>query len=426
MNLHRYFISLVIIILLATFAVAVDYPKGPKIFGEKPTVHQGLDLRGGTHLVYEADLDKIDAGERQKALNSVTDILDRRINALGVAEPVMQTVKINDKDGVLIELPGIQNVDDAVKLIGQTAQLKFMTTDGQVVVEGSDLKRSTVSLDPAGKSGHNGQVNLEFNPEGAKKFATATAANIDKPIAIVLDNEIISAPTVQTAITDGSAVINGDFTIDQAKQLSIALNSGALPVPLKLVEQRNVGATLGDAPLKQAAVAGLIGFLAVAIFMVFLYKLPGLLAVIALTLYSAFTLALFKLIPVTLTLAGIAGFVLSIGMAVDANILIFERMREEQRRGKSLPVALEDGFKRAWNSIRDSNASSIITAIILIWFGTGSIRGFALTLMIGILVSLFTAITVTRTFLRLLVSSKTGSRWANLTRAQVAAEGAAV
>ena len=418
MNLRRHFISLLVIILLAGFAIAVDYPGGPKIFGEKPTVHQGLDLRGGTHLVYEADLAKIDSASKQKALTSVTDILDRRINALGVSEPVMQTIKINNADGVLIELPGIQNIDDAVKLIGQTAQLKFMTIDGQVVVEGSDLKRSTVSLDPAGKAGHNGQVNLEFNPDGAKKFADATTANVGKQIAIILDDQVISAPTVQTAITDGSAVINGDFTIDQAKQLSIALNSGALPVPLKLVEQRNVGATLGDAPLKQAAVAGLLGFLAVAIFMIFLYRLPGLLAVLALMLYSTFTLALFKLIPVTLTLAGIAGFILSIGMAVDANILIFERMREEQRRGKSLPVALEDGFKRAWNSIRDSNASSIITALILIWFGTGSIRGFALTLLIGILVSLFTAITVTRTFLRLLVSSKAASRWANLTRVQ--------
>lgn len=410
----RLFIALTAIILLTILAVIIDLPRGPKLFGHDFSVHQGLDLRGGTHLVYEADMSGIAEADRSQALQSVLDVLDRRINSLGATEPVLQTTKINNTDGILIELPGIQNIDEAVRLIGQTAKLSFRTLDNQEVVSGKDLRRATVNFATGAASQSGAEVDLEFNDVGTRKFADATKANLGKPLAIVLDDQIISAPTVQSEITDGHAVINGSFTVDQARQLATALNSGALPVPLKLAEQRNIGASLGEAPLKQAVVAGLFGFLAVALFMIVLYRLPGLLASLALVLYTLFVLALFKLIPITLTLAGIAGFILSIGMAVDANILIFERMREEQQRGKSLIVALDDGFRRAWASIRDSNISSLITALILFWFGSGLIRGFALTLGVGILVSMFTAITVSRTFLRLLIQSPRLNRLAKL------------
>jgi preprotein translocase subunit SecD len=247
------------------------------------------------------------------------------------------------------------------------------------------------------------QITLQFNDEGAQKFAELTTRNINKRIAIFLDGQILSAPTVNQAITDGKAVINGQFTLQEAKDLVTRLNSGALPVPIKLIEQQNVGATLGLASVRQSVAAGLIGFAIIALFMIIYYRLPGLLAVIALSIYILISLAIFKIFGITLTLAGIAGFILSVGMAVDANILIFERMKEELRRGKTMNQAVEDGFNRAWLSVRDSNVSSLITTFILGYFGSSIIRGFAITLGLGILVSMFTAITVTRTFLRMLV-----------------------
>ncbi len=400
------------IIALLVLAVLVDLPRGPKFFGHDITLHQGLDLQGGTHLLYEADMTGIAAADQKNALSSALDVIDRRINSLGVSEPLLQTVSIGSKSGILVELPGIQDIDQAVKLIGQTAKLSFVTQDGQEVIGGGDLQRATAQIDQSGTKG--AEVALDLNAGGTKRFADATSANIGKQIAIILDNQIVQAPTVQSAIADGHAVITGYGSVDEARQIARVLNSGALPVPLKLTEQRNIDATYGDAPLKQAVAAGLLAFIAVGIFMVTLYRLPGLLSTVALGLYTLFVLALFKLIPVTLTLAGIVGFILSVGMAVDANILIFERMREEQRRGKSLTVALEDGFRRAWASIRDSNVSSLITATILAWFGSGLVRGFAITLIIGILVSLFTAIVVTRTFLRLLIQSERFHNAANL------------
>ena len=246
---------------------------------------------------------------------------------------------------------------------------------------------------------------IQFNNDGAKIFSALTQKNLQKPIAIELDGEIISAPTVQTQIDNGQAVITGKFTIQEAKKLALELNAGALPVPIKLIEQQNIGATLGTESVKKSLVAGLIGLLLVAVFMIVYYRLPGALAVVALFIYTLVTLALFKLIPVTLTLAGIAGFILSVGMAVDANILIFERVKEELNIGKSMGLAIEEGFKRAWSSIRDSNISSLITAGILYYGTTGVVRGFAVTLALGIFISLFTAITVTRTFLRLFVGT---------------------
>ena len=254
------------------------------------------------------------------------------------------------------------------------------------------------------------QVGLEFNSEGAKIFEDLTSRNVGKRIAIYLDGSPISAPTVNGAISGGKAQITGNFTYNEAKQLVQRLNAGALPVPIKLINQQSIGASLGQQSLEQSLFAGMIGILAVALFMIFWYRLPGLMAVLALVIYSAIVLMIFKLIPVTLTLAGIAGFILSVGMAVDANILIFERLKEELRWGKSLGGAIDEGFKRAWTSIRDSNASSLITCLVLFWLGTSIIKGFALTLAIGIAISMFSAVFVTRNFLKIFVSERMGKR----------------
>jgi len=401
-----------IIIVITILAGLVDWPSGPNIsvgkYFKELKIHEGLDLQGGTHLVYELDTSKIDQKDIDQAAQSVINVIDRRVNGLGVAEPVIQSAKIGNKASVIIELPGITDVNEAINLIGKTAQLKFKEQDettGQFVdtqLTGANLRKADVEFD---KNTGEPQVAIQFDGDGTKIFSELTKKNLEKPIAIELDGEIISAPTVQTEIDNGQAVITGKFTVDEAKKLSIELNAGALPVPISLVEQRNVGATLGNDSVKKSLVAGLVGLILVAIFMIAYYKVPGLLAVFALTIYTLIILALFKLIPITLTLAGIAGFILSIGMAVDANILIFERTKEEEAMGKTTSLALEEGFRRAWSSIRDSNFSSLITAAILYYGTSGLVRGFAVTLAVGIIVSMFTAILVTRTFLRLLIGT---------------------
>jgi preprotein translocase subunit SecD len=379
----------------------------------------GLDLQGGTHLVYEGDLKDIPQDARVDAMNSARNVIERRVNSFGVSEPVVQ---LSSDNRIIIELPGVKDVNEAINQIGQTPFLEFreenpnppeLTPDenGEVTITpeqayvatgltGKQFKRAVLEFHPQTGAP---QITLQFDAEGTKLFADITAKNIGKSIAIFLDGQILSAPTVQTAITDGQAVITGQFTIQEARELVTRLNSGALPVPIKLIQQQNVGATLGLISVRKSVAAGLIGFAIVALFMIIYYRLPGLLAVLALAIYTCISLAIFKLFGITLTLAGIAGFILSIGMAVDANILIFERMKEELRKGKTLEQAVEDGFKRAWLSVRDSNFSSLITTFILAYFGSSIIRGFAITLSIGILLSMFTAITITRTFLRLLV-----------------------
>ena len=414
-----------LILLLAALAVFVALP-GTKIdlklfkinFEKQLDLRLGLDLQGGTHLVYEGNLNDIPSDARVQALESARDVIERRVNAFGVAEPLIQ---ISGYNRIIVELPGIKDVNEAIKLIGQTPFLEFreenpqpktsVDASGEIVIDPNDLFKRTdltgkefkrASLEFEQRTGAP-QISLQFDAEGTKKFADITQRNIGKRVAIFLDGEILSAPTVQTAITDGRAVITGQFGIDEAKELVTRLNSGALPVPIQLIQQQNVGATLGIASMQKSVVAGLIGFAIVALFMMIYYRLPGVLAVLALGVYIALSLTVFKILGITLTLAGIAGFILSIGMAVDANILIFERMKEELRRGKTLQKAIEDGFLRAWLSIRDSNVSSLITTFLLGYFGTSIIRGFAVTLSIGILISMFTAIIVTRTFLRLLV-----------------------
>jgi preprotein translocase subunit SecD len=421
------YLTFIFIVLLTAGALYLDLPSGSKIslkplkinFEKQYKLKLGLDLQGGTSLIYEGDLKNIQEADKFEAMNSVRDVIERRVNAFGVSEPLVQ---VTGEDRIIVELPGVKDINEAINLIGETPFLEFRAEnpeppsltpgpDGQINLDidsaflptgltGKQFKRATLEFDQ--RTGQP-QISLQFDAEGTKLFADITQQNIGKRVAIFLDDEILSAPNVQSAITNGQAVITGQFTVQEAKDLVTRLNSGALPVPIRLISQQDIGATLGLASVQKSVQAGLIGFAIVALFMIIYYRLPGFIAVIALSIYTILSLAIFKLFGITLTLAGIAGFILSVGMAVDANILIFERMKEELRKGKSLQQAVEDGFHRAWLSVRDSNFSSLITTSILAYFGSSIVRGFAITLSLGILVSMFTAITITRTLLRMLV-----------------------
>lgn len=389
----------------------------------------GLDLQGGTQLTYRVDMSEVDPLDRDNAFEGVRNIIERRINLLGVSEPSIQNVRVGEEYRLVVELPGVSDSQSAIDLIGQTAQLSFWeanTESNEMVatesadflmqalqavtggypietnLTGRDLKRTQVVFE---QNTGVPQVQVEFTAEGAQKFADITRRNVGRVVAIVLDDEIISAPVVQQEIIGGNAVISGSPDVNESKRLSIALNAGALPAPLELAAQSTIGPSLGQISLDKSLFAGIVGALSVIAFMIILYKKEGFLACIALGVYALITLFIFKLVPVTLTLAGIAGFILSIGMAVDANILIFERMKEELKKGKPRRIAIENGFKRAWPSIRDTNITSIITTLILFYFGSSIVRGFALTLFIGIVVSMFSAITVSRNLL-LVFSSK--------------------
>lgn len=373
----------------------------------------GLDLVGGTHLIYEGDLSTTASEDRDDAMNAVRSVIERRVNAFGVAEPLVQ---VAGDSRLIVELAGISDISAAVQEIGLTPFLEFRERNPDYIVpeneqdidmnaafaptglSGKHLKKSQILFDPQSNIP---QIALEFNAEGAALFAEITKRNVGRAVAIFLDGSPISAPVVNQEITSGEAVITGQYSIEEAKELSQRLNSGALPVPIKLISQQNVGPTLGQASLHKSIISGLIGFIFVALFMIFYYRLPGFFSVIALSIYIAISLAIFKLVGVTMTLAGITGFILSVGMAVDANILVFERLKEELRLDKPRSKALEEAFKRAWSAIRDSNVSTLITVFILGYFGSSLVRGFAITLGIGIFVSMFTALTVTRTFLQL-------------------------
>lgn len=386
----------------------------------------GLDLAGGASITFEADTSKIKKEDLPQALESLKTNIERRVNLFGVSESNIQLSTVGDSNRLIVELPGVENVDEAIDLIGQTAQLSFkgveelapeatasatmediLTDTG---INGSHLVKATPQPNP-----NTGQmeVALEFNSEGAKLFSQATKKYLNQRIAIMLDDEIVSAPTVSTQITDGLAVINGNFDAKTAKALSSQLNAGALPVPIKLIQQSQIGASLGQDSINKGLRAGLIGLILVSVFMVANYGKLGLIADISLLIYGIITLALYKLIPITLTFPGIVGFILSIGMAVDSNILIFERMKEELRAGRPWSVAMELGFGRAWDSIKDANTATIITGLILFnpfnWSflnSSGMVRGFAVTLLIGILLSMFTGVVVTRNLLRVLAREK--------------------
>jgi len=400
----KFWIALAAIFAVVVLSGYISHPRTDNFWGRNVSLRQGLDLQGGVRLVYELDLSATEKDDENQAVESTRQVIERRVNSTGVVESLIQPGRIGERRTMIVELPGIQRVEEAIELIGRTAQLEFREA-GQTQDEwlptgltGKQLSNASVAFD---QTTNLPQVSLKFNGEGARLFSQVTARNIGRPVAIFLDGEIISAPTVQAEITTGEAVITGDFSIGEVRDLVTLLNAGALDVPIKLVEQRTVGATLGLESIKKSLVAGLLGLILVALYMVINYRLAGVVAVLALVGYTVVTISVFKVIPVTLTLAGIAGFILSIGMAVDANILIFERFREELRSGSSLKVALEDSFGRAWPSVRDSNAATLITCAILYFTTTGLVRGFALTLAIGVIVSLFSSITLSRAILRL-------------------------
>lgn len=405
-------------------------PPTVRLFGwEKPLkTSLGLDLAGGSHVVLEADMKDIKSADRGTALESAKEVIERRVNFFGVSEPVVQTAVSENAYRIIVEMPGVTDVDQAIALIGQTALLDFRefsnpadATPGAYVIPmitntkpagltGKELSRASLTFSQQTGSP---EVALEFTSEGAKKFGDITTRLVGRPLAIFLDEIPLTAPNVQTPITDGRAVITGSFSQEEAKTLALQLNAGALPVPVRPVEQRSVEATLGAESVRKSILAGSIGLGLVAIFMVLQYGWLGVLADAALVLYGLLSFGIFRLFGITLTLPGIAGFLLSIGMAVDSNILIFERYKEELRMGKPWGIAIEQAFGKAWDSIRDANFTTIITSLILynpanwrILPASGLVRGFAATLLIGVIVSLFTGIVATRTYIRMFYKGK--------------------
>lgn len=430
-------LTLVFIVLLTLTAIFFDLPKLPfnlKIPGTPIDFNNylnafplklGLDLQGGTQLVLQANMDKISDENKDSALESAREVIDRRVNLYGVSEALVQSSKVGTSRRILVELPGLKDASAAAELVGKTAELDFRELPASRAAEatqsayaaiflmqptgltGADLTKSQVTYGNSGKGGP--EVQIQFTENGAKKFAEITKRNVGQPLGMYLDGSPISwpPPTVQQEIIGGNAVITGQFTAQEAKNLAVQLNAGALPVPISIVEQRSIGPTLGQESIDKSLVAGIIGLLIIMVYMAFYYGWLGLIADTALLIYTALSLAIFKTgfflpqLQVTLTLAGIAGFILSIGMAVDANILIFERMKEERRWGKTKMQAMELGFKRAWSSIWASNVSSLLTATILYSFGSSLIKGFAITLALGVLVSMFTAVVVSKNLLRI-------------------------
>ncbi len=413
MRKHPFFV----LFLIALVAVTAAFFVYPKNFGAKVMPWRlGLDLIGGSHLVYKVDLSQIGSGDKDSVLNGLRDVIERRVNLFGVSEPQVYLAQSAGESNLVVELAGIKDVSQAIQLIGETPMLDFREVEGsgtstqfiQTNLTGRYITGAQLAFDPNTQAP---QVSISFNSDGANIFERMTAANVGKPLAIFLDGQMIEAPIVQEKISGGQAVISGKFTVDTAKTLVERFNAGALPAPITLISQQTVSPTLGADSLKKGIIAGIIGTLLVMAFMIVYYRMFGVFAALALLIYVFLTLGVFKVIPITLTLAGLAGFILTIGMAVDANVLIFERIKEELKKGLSRKTAMEEGFRRAWPSIRDSNTSTIITAVILYFFTSSFVRGFALTLLIGVLVSLFSAITTTRLLLRVFVkdSEKTGN-----------------
>ncbi len=385
------------IMALVIFSIAMIIVKPTKL---------GLDLVGGSRLVLEAQTTPTVAKITPDMMDSLQFAIENRVNKLGIAETVVQR---QGEKRLVVEIPAVKDLNQAKKFLGETAELAFKkeVQNGSNVswadtgLTGNDLNRATLS------TSSNGQwvVDLEFNDKGTRKFADLTQQLVGKPMAIFFNGELTSAPVIREPIIGGRAQISGGdngFAYEEAKEMVDLLNAGALPVPAKIIEENTVGATLGADSIEKSKLAGVIGLGLVMLFMIGYYRLPGLIADVALIIYSIILFMLFEMIPVTLTLAGIAGFILSIGMAVDANILIFERTKEELRAGRTLFTAINAGFDRAFTSIFDSNMTTIITSAILYFFGTSIVKGFALTLAIGIIVSMFTAITVTKNFMHLI------------------------
>jgi preprotein translocase subunit SecD len=446
---------LLLILAVFGFALWAVLPLDGERMGRQG-LRLGLDLQGGTQLIYEADLSRKDPSQSDAAvMAAVRSKIERRVNAFGVSEPLIQ---IGGDNRILVQLPGVRDIDEAKRLIGQTAELRFVELGPESLDESGNLmweeggvqrrvpwqqvgfqtikslteegKLTWIDARAVGKSGqeealtgkylkpnaqvvldpttNEPQVAFEWNSEGAVLSKLITQRLLGKPLGIMLDRELISAPRVNAVIED-KGVIEG-LTLEEGQRLAIQLNSGSLDVPLTIVQEQDVDATRGADSLRRSLIAGLIGLAVVLAFMVAYYRLPGFLAGVALVMYGALLLAIFKLVPVTLTLPGIAALIISIGMAVDANVLVFERVREELRAGMGLGAAVERGFDRAWPSIRDSNISTFISSAILYWFGSTfgatMVQGFALTLFIGVAISMFTALTATRTFMRIFVGSR--------------------
>lgn len=428
--------SIIVSFLILSFAFGVAffvYKTEPKLnknfetqkeFFKKFPFRLGLDLSGGSHLIYKADVSAVPSGQVSDSMDALRDVIERRVNLFGVSEPVVQIQSGGFVSGggeqLIVDLPGITDIKKAIEMIGQTPLLEFkvetpedspqaatVSEDGKVNLDissrfvateltGRYLKRAILQFNPNTREP---TVSLQFDDTGTKLFAEITKNNIGKMVAIYLDGAPVSTPVVREEIPNGEAQISGNFTPNEAKLLVGRLNSGALPVPISLLSTQTIGATLGETAIVAGVKAAIIGFLLVVLFLILFYRLPGLIATFSLLIFIVIILTLFKLLPVTLTAAGIAGFIISMGVAVDANVLIFERVKEELHSGHTIGEAVKLGFSRAWLSIRDSNISSLITALILFWFGTSLIKGFALTLGMGVIVSMFSAITITRIFL---------------------------
>ncbi len=435
-----------IIIFPTTFNKGVNFIN-KETFLSLPTMKErdfmfGLDLQGGAYLLYEADFEEeIPSGERLQRMEGLRNLIERRVDLYGIAESSIQV----RGERLVVEIPGAHDLDEAIDIIGETPFLDFreMSTeiqekqeekweeiadhfgksideitledimeleeadieDWEIVMSdpyvetsltGRHLKNAGVSMHPITQDP---VIVLNFNEEGAELFEAITARNVGKPLATFLDGEILQEATVQEKITGGEAQITGQFTVEEAYTIARDLRIGALPVPIELLSQQSIGPALGEESLDVSLRAGILGLLLVAGFMIFVYRLPGLLSVISLCIYVLFVIFLFKVVPVTLTLSGIAGFILSIGMAIDANILIISRMREEIREGKSISKSIDEGYKRAWTSIRDGNITTLMVAIILFFITTSFVRGFAITLILGIVVSLFCAMIINRILL---------------------------
>lgn len=416
--------------------IAKDPTKEASSFLEKHPFKLGLDLSGGTHLVYKADVSLIDSKELKNSMDALRDVIEKRVNVFGVSEPIVQVQNGGfsnaGEERLIVDLPGVTDVSKAIEMIGKTPMLDFRTENPDPEKKNQDLQidnngNVTVDLNSryvmTGLTGRyldkailefdqntgEAKVGLQFDAEGSVLFEKITKENVGKSVAIFLDGELISAPTVSNPISGGKAEISGNFTATEARELVRDLNYGALPVPISLVSTQTIGASLGDQATDAGVKAAIIGFLAIALFLIIWYRLPGFISVLALSMYVIIMLSVFKLLPVTLTAAGIAGFIISIGIAVDANVLIFERIKEELRGGEGISDGIHQGFKRAWLSVRDSNISSMITAIILFWFGTPLIKGFALVFLLGVIVSMISAISITRIFLYTLNIKKKNS-----------------
>ncbi|WP_018247746.1 protein translocase subunit SecD [Orenia marismortui] len=381
------------IMVLALLALAAYF-----LYPLDESIELGLDLRGGTHVVLEAK-DTETAQVNDDAMNRVMNVIKRRVNELGLTEPLVQR---QGARRIIVELPGIDDPNQAIQTIGQTAQLIFKNEAGEVLMTGEYLVDAQAGFE---SQFNQPIVSIEFNREGAKKFAEITRNNQGKRVGIYLDEDLLTNPRVNETITGGKAQITGYESIEDAQENALLLRAGALPIPVDVIENRTVGPTLGKISIDRSIKAGIIGLSLIIVFMALVYWMSGLVAAVALGFYSVIVLGVLAGLNATLTLPGIAGLILSIGMAVDANVIIFERIKYEYRQGKTVKAAVNAGFKRAFTTILDSNITTLITAAILGYFGTGTVRGFAITLSVGILVSMFTAIVVTRMLINLLLNT---------------------